>query len=111
MGMTQNIDNDKKKSRMANSRRQFNDYDYNQPYQNQEVPPRVPHPNQFSRQNLTYPSSGSFENKSTSNKDKNFDEVMDLNSYTTKKTATSGAIGFGLFSSNCEQLVSLIRIW
>ena len=36
---------------------------------------------------------------------------MDLNSYTTKKTATSGAIGFGLFSSNCEQLVSLIRIW
>ena len=32
--MTQNIDNDKKKSRMANSRRQFNDYDYNQPYQN-----------------------------------------------------------------------------
>ena len=60
---------------------------------------------------MTYPSSVSFENKSTSSKDKNFDEVMDLNSYTTKKTATSGAIGFGLFSSNCEQLVSLIRIW
>ena len=29
----------------------------------------------------------------------------------TKATATGGALGFGLFSSNCEQLVTLIKNW
>ena len=28
-----------------------------------------------------------------------------------KATATGGALGFGLFSSNCEQLVTLIKKW
>ena len=37
-------------------------------------------------------------------------EVVDLNSYANRKTILGGALGMGLFSSNTEQLVTLIEL-
>lgn len=45
---------------------------------------------------------------STADSDKN--EILDLNALAQRKTALGGALGLGLFSSNTEQLVTLISI-
>ena len=46
-------------------------------------------------------------------KKKEADDDDDNNSTKSKNkaTATGGALNFGLFSSNCEQLVTLIKKW
>lgn len=37
-------------------------------------------------------------------------EVVDLNSYASRKSAIGGALGISLFSSNTDQLVTLINV-
>ncbi len=41
------------------------------------------------------------------NKTDKYNEVVDLNSFASRKTAMGGALGMGLFASNIDQCVSL----
>merc|ERR1711973_1043638 len=41
---------------------------------------------------------------------RNRDERPDLNSFTTKKSVSAGALSLGLFSSNQDQLMSILRL-
>ena len=38
-------------------------------------------------------------------------EVVDLNSYASRKSAIGGALGISLFSSNTDQLVTLMNVY